>query len=76
MTNNLPVKLTAESVPGEHMTWSVLLIAVEGLYLCLPAVGKNVGANFEIWDWSDQAMWGIGEVMRAKSVAGVQVETT
>ena len=54
---------------------SVLLIAVEGLNLCLLAVGRNVGAKFEIWSWGDRAVWGFGEVMRAKSAAGVQVGT-
>ena len=55
---------------------SILLIAVEGLNLSLVAVGKNVGAKIEIWYWSDRAVWGFGEVMRAKSAAGVQVGTT
>ena len=61
---NVPrhISLTAQSVPGEQMTWSILLIAVEGLYLCLPAVGRNLGAQFDIWDWRDQAQWGFGEV--------------
>ncbi|CAF9915233.1 hypothetical protein IMSHALPRED_002380 [Imshaugia aleurites] len=61
-TNNLPVKLRAESMPGESMTWSLLLITVEGLYLCLPAVGRDFGSQFEIWDWRDHEQWGFGEV--------------
>lgn len=60
--STLPVSLFAESAKGEHMTYGVLLIAVEGLYLCLPAVGRDYGAQFDIWDWRDQAMWGHGEV--------------
>jgi len=56
------VSLTAQSAKGEHMTYGVLLVAVEGLYLCLPAVGRDYGAQFQIWDWRDQAMWGYGEV--------------
>lgn len=60
--STLPVSLFAESSKGEHMTYGVLLIAVEGLYLCLPAVGRDYGAQFDIWDWRDQAMWGHGEV--------------
>lgn len=75
MTNNLPLKLTVESVPGEHMTWGVLLIAVEGLYLCLPAVGRDFGTQFQIWDWRDEAQWGFGEVKKVNPVAGESVET-
>lgn len=74
-TNNLPLKLTVESVPGEHVTWVVLLIAVEGLYLCLPAVGRDFGTQFEIWDWRYQAQWGSGEVKKVKPVTGDSVET-
>lgn len=63
LTTNRPrLRLTAESFPGEYMTWSVLLITVEGLYSCLPAVGRDFGAQFEIWDWRDQAQLGIGEI--------------
>ena len=62
LASSLPIALTAQSVEGEMMTWSVLLIAVEGLYLALPAAGRHYGAQFEIWDWSDQAQWGFGEV--------------
>lgn len=72
MTNTLPLKLRVESVPGEYMTWGVLLITVEGLYLCLPAVGREFGAQFEIWDWRDQAQWGFGEV---KQTTPKSVET-
>lgn len=57
-----PVSLKAESAPSEHMTYGVLLVAVEGLFQCLPAVGRDYGAKFDIWDWRDQAMWGSGEV--------------
>ncbi|CAD6588760.1 MAG: hypothetical protein ASARMPREDX12_003484 [Alectoria sarmentosa] len=70
MANNLPVRLMVESVPGEHMTWGVLLIAVEGLYLCLPAVGRDFGAKFDVWDWRDQAQWGSGEMKGVNPVAG------
>ena len=70
VTNTLPLKLTIESVPGEYLTWGVLLIAVEGLYLCLPAVGRNFGTQFEIWDWNEQARWGVGEVKKVNPVAG------
>lgn len=66
---NLPLKLTVESVAGEYMTWGVLLIAVEGLYSCLPAVGRDFGTQFEIWDWRDQAQWGFGEVKGVNPVA-------
>ena len=75
MTSNLPLELTVKSVPGEHMTWKVLLIAVEGLYLCLPAVGKNFGTQFEIWDRRDQAQWGFGEVKKVNPADGESVET-
>lgn len=60
------------------MTWVVLLIAVEGLYLCLPAVGRDFGTQFEIWDWRYQAQWGSGEVKKVKPVkpvTGESVET-
>ena len=57
-----PMSLTVASVKGVHMTWSVLLEAVEGLYLCLPAAGRQVGATFEIWDVGNKAQWGFGEV--------------
>lgn len=69
MVNNLPLKLAVESVPREYMTWGVLLIAVEGLYLCLPAVGRDFGAQFEIWDWRDRAQWGFGDVKEVNPVA-------
>ena len=39
------------------MTWGVLLIAIEWVYLCLPAVGRAIGTKFEICDQSDQAQW-------------------
>ena len=74
-TNNLHLRLTVESVPGEYLTWRVLLITVEGLYLCLPAVGREFGAQFDIWDWRDQAQWGRGEVRQAAPVPGESVET-
>ena len=70
MTNNLHLRLTVESVPGEYLTWGVLLITVEGLYLCMPAVGREFGAKFEIWDWRDQAQWGFGEVKQVSPVPG------
>lgn len=70
VVNNLPLRLEVESVPGRHMTWGVLLIAVEGLYLCLPAVGRDFGAKFDAWDWRDQAQWGFGEMKRVNPVAG------
>lgn len=70
MTNNLPLELTVEGVPGKHMTWSVLLIAVEGL-----AVGSDFGTQFEIWDWRDQAQWAFGEVKKVNPVAGESVGT-
>lgn len=57
------------------MTWGVLLIAVEGLYLCLPAVGRYTGAKFEIWDWRDRAQWGFGEVKEVNPVVEGSVET-
>lgn len=60
--STLPVAFQAESVSGEHMTWWVLLVAVEGLYLALPAVGRELGAEFEIWDWSEHRRWGYGEI--------------
>ena len=72
-TNNLRLRLTAESVPREYMTWSVLLITVEGLYLCLPAVGREFGAQFEIWDWRDQAQWGLGELKEVTAMPGESV---
>ena len=75
MVNNLPLKLTVKSVRGAYMTWGVLLIAVEGLYLCLPAVGREVGARFEIWDWRDEAQWGYGEVKKVIPVAEESMET-
>ena len=55
------------------MTWSVLLITVEGLYLCLPAVGREFGAQFQIWDWRDQAQWGFGEIKEATAGPGESV---
>lgn len=70
VVNHRPLKLTVESVPGEYMTWGVLLVAVEGLYLCLPAVGRDFGSQFQIWDWRDQAQWGFGEVKNVNPVAG------
>jgi len=60
--STLPVSLTAQSAMGEHMTYGVLLIAVEGLYLCLPSLGRDFGAHLHIYDWSEQTMWGYGEV--------------
>ena len=59
------------------MTWDMLLHAIEGLFLCLPAAWKNYGLDFVIWDWRDQAYWGFGEVKKMNSVAdGNIVETT
>ncbi len=60
------VYLKAQSAKDEQMTWSVLHIAVEGLFLALPAVGRNYEAQFDIWDWRPEAQgggyWGFGEV--------------
>lgn len=57
------------------MTWGVLLITVEGLYLCLPAVGREFGAQFEVWDWRDQSQWGFGAIRQAAPMPGESVET-
>ena len=40
------ISFIAQSVPGRLMTWGVLQIAAEGLYLCLPQAHKNYGARF------------------------------
>ena len=44
------------------MTWGVLQIAAEGLYLCLPQAHKNYGARFEIWDYQENFQWGVGKI--------------
>jgi len=62
------VSLTAHSAAGEQMTWGLLLFVVEGLYLCLPAVGRDMGAQFNIWDSRYQAMWGFGELRAVRQI--------
>ena len=57
------------------MTWGVLLIAIEWVYLCLPAVGRAIGTEFEICDRNDQAQWKFGEVKTITAVAEEFVET-
>lgn len=57
------------------MTWGVLLVAIEWVYLCLPALGRAIGTKFEICDQSDQAQWRCGEVKTIKPVAEELVET-
>ncbi|KAL6722125.1 hypothetical protein ACLMJK_001231 [Lecanora helva] len=60
------IALTAQSSPQESMTWNTLLVAVEGVYLALPAVGRDYGCQFDIWDWRDRKLWGQGEVKDVK----------
>jgi len=60
------VYLKVQSAQGEYMPWGVLHIAVEGLFLALPAVGRNLAIQFDIWDWRELeqggGLWGFGEV--------------
>lgn len=56
------VNFTVQSVVSKHMTWGVLQIAVDGLYLSLPGQGRNFGAHFQIWDYEVHAEWGYGQV--------------
>ncbi|KAK0510599.1 hypothetical protein JMJ35_007031 [Cladonia borealis] len=56
------VSFTAQSAPGRLMTWSVLQIAAEGIYLCLPQRQRYFGASFEIRDYQDDFQWGFGRV--------------
>ena len=34
-------------------------MAVEGLHLCLLAVGRAIGTQFEIWDWGIKCNGGL-----------------
>ena len=47
----------------------MLPIAIELVYLCLPAVGRAIGTEIEISDRNDQAKWIFGEVQTTKPVA-------
>lgn len=44
------------------MTWSVLQIVAEGLYLCLPQAQQYYGATFEIRDFEEDFKWGHGQI--------------
>lgn len=57
------VSFSAQSVPGQLMTWGVLQTAVEGLYRSLPEASRYYGAKFQIWDYQDDFQWGFGEIM-------------
>ncbi len=70
------ISFVAQSVPGRLMTWSVLQIAAEGLYLSLPQVHKNYRANFEIWDYQDNFQWGFGKISTGRlPPPGIQLPT-
>ena len=56
------ISFIAQSVLGRSMTWAVLQIAAEGLYLSLPQAHKYHGASFQIWDYQDNFQWGFGRI--------------
>jgi hypothetical protein len=56
------LNFTAKSIVPRNMTWSVLQLAAEGLYLSLPREGRNWGARFQIWDFERDIEWGYGQV--------------
>ena len=56
------LNFSAESIVPRNMTWSVLQLAAEGLYLSLPREGRNWGARFQIWDYEHDIEWGYGQV--------------
>lgn len=71
------VYLEVQSAKRERMTWGVLQIAVEGLYLALPAVGRNVEARFEVFDWRSPehggGLWGFGALKNVNAVKNAQL---
>ena len=70
------VSFIAQSTPGRLMTWSVLQIAAEGIYLCLPQRHRFFGANFQIRDYRDDFLWGFGEVgTRPLGLLGIKFPT-
>ncbi len=76
MGKNLPLKLTVESVHGEHMTWGVSLITVEDLYLWLPGRRKRLRSTIrDLGLERFKRNGGFGEVKKVNPVAGESLET-
>lgn len=58
------------------MTWSVLQIAAEGLYMSLPQAHKYHGARFVIRDYQDNFQWGFGKITTEPlDDPGIQIPT-